>query len=334
MDSQPLTSVVTPVYNGEKHLSECIKSVIAQTYENWEYVIVNNCSTDATAEIAENYASKDSRIRVSNNREHLDMVPNWNHALRQISLESKYCKVLHADDFLFLECVEQMVELAETNPNVGIVASYRVDGPKGVHEGGLPYPCSVVSGREVCRNTLSRKYFLFGSPSTRLIRADLIRKRKAYYNESYYHADTAECIEQLQKCDFGFVHQVLSYTRRHGDTQTATMVQRYATERPERLSWLREYGPAYFDQNELEELFKKEERGYYYFLVQQILRRRGRDFFDYHRKSLKQFGLHLSHKKLIYFLIRRLIGHPADIKHCLNKCVNISTPELDVHRSC
>ena len=244
MDAQPLVSVVTPVYNGERHLAECIESIIAQTYQNWDYVVVNNCSTDTTAEIVETYVARDSRIRLSNNEEHLDIIPNWNHALRQISPESKYCKVLHADDFLFPECLERMVELAEANPSAGIISSYRVNGQKGVHEGGPPYPCSVVSGREVCRNTLSRKYYIFGSPSTRLIRADLVRKHEAYYNESYYHAGPAECFEQLQDCDFGFVHQVLSYTRRDIDAQTATFRHRYATERPERLAWLKEYGPA------------------------------------------------------------------------------------------
>jgi glycosyltransferase involved in cell wall biosynthesis len=323
MNTQPLVSVVTPVYNGEKHLSECIESVIAQTYQNWDYVVVNNCSTDKTAEIAENYASRDSRIRVFNNKEHLDIIPNWNNALRQISPESKYCKVLHADDFLFPECLERMVELAEANPSVGIISSYRVDGQKGVHEGGPPYPCSVVSGRGVCRKTLkSRKYYIFGSPSTRLIRADLVRKRKAYYNESYYHAGPAECFEQLQNCDFGFVHQVLSYTRRDIDAQTATFRQRYATGRPERLAWLKEYAPAYFDPDELEELFRKEERGYYRFLAQQVLNRRGKDFFDYQKKRLEQHGFHLSRKRLLYSQIRGLIGlitHPHKIKPLINQ---------------
>ena len=314
MNQQPFVSVVTPVYNGEKHLSECIESVIAQTYENWEYVIVNNRSTDATADIAENYVLKDSRIRVSNNKEFLDIIPNWNHALRQISPESKYCKVLHADDLLFPDCIEQMVQLAEANPSVGIVASYRVDGPKGVHEGGLEYPNSVVSGREVCRNTLRRQYFIFGSASTRMIRADLIRQREDYYNKAYLHADTAECFEQLQNGDFGFVQQILSFTRRHTDTTTVNFAQRYATERPERLSWLKEYGPAYFDKDELEELFRKEEQAYYYFLVQQLLKRREKEFFDYQKKRSNLYGLHLSQKKLFYFLARRLIAHPADMK--------------------
>ena len=61
---QPLVSVVTPVYNEEKNLAECIESVLAQTYPNWEYVIVNNCSTDRSLQIAESYAAQDKRIRV------------------------------------------------------------------------------------------------------------------------------------------------------------------------------------------------------------------------------------------------------------------------------
>ena len=66
---QPLVSVVTPVYNEEKNLAECIESVLAQTYPNWEYVIVNNRSTDRSLEIAQRYAAQDARIRVYDNRE-------------------------------------------------------------------------------------------------------------------------------------------------------------------------------------------------------------------------------------------------------------------------
>ena len=55
MDSQtlPLVSIVTPAYNEEKYLSTCIESVLAQTYSNWDYMIVNNCSADRTLAIAQ-----------------------------------------------------------------------------------------------------------------------------------------------------------------------------------------------------------------------------------------------------------------------------------------
>ena len=99
-ESQPLVSVLTPVYNGEKYLSECIESVLEQTYLNWEYIIVNNRSTDRTSEIARAYASKDKRIRVHTNTEFVDFAANENIAFQQIALESKYCKMVHADDWL------------------------------------------------------------------------------------------------------------------------------------------------------------------------------------------------------------------------------------------
>ena len=70
----PFVTILTPVYNGEKYLAECIKSVLAQTYQNWEYIIVNNCSTDRSLEIAEHYAQKDPRIKVRTNTSFVGLV--------------------------------------------------------------------------------------------------------------------------------------------------------------------------------------------------------------------------------------------------------------------
>ncbi len=69
----PLVSIVTPVYNGEKFLAEAIESVLGQTYPNWEYTIVENCSIDHTLEIAQSYAIKDKRIRIYENQELLPL---------------------------------------------------------------------------------------------------------------------------------------------------------------------------------------------------------------------------------------------------------------------
>ena len=54
--SHPFVSIVSPVYNEAEYLAECIDSVLAQTYQNWDYTIVDNCSTDGSVEIAQRYA--------------------------------------------------------------------------------------------------------------------------------------------------------------------------------------------------------------------------------------------------------------------------------------
>src|SRR6187397_3150452 len=139
VNNQPLVSVVTPVYNGEKYLEECIESVLRQTYSNFDYLIVNNRSKDRSLEIAQSYARKDSRIRIHDNVEFLDIIGNHNHAFRQILPSVKYCKVVSADDVILPDCLRQMVEFADANPSVGIVGSYQQSGDR-VRWQGFPYP--------------------------------------------------------------------------------------------------------------------------------------------------------------------------------------------------
>src|SRR6266849_696005 len=107
-ESQPRVSILTPVYNGAEHLAECIESVLRQTYTNWDYTIVNNCSEDESLAIAQKYAVKDPRIRVIDNKRFLRIIENHNHTIRQISPESKYCKFVFADDWLYPTCIEEI----------------------------------------------------------------------------------------------------------------------------------------------------------------------------------------------------------------------------------
>src|SRR5215813_10168299 len=93
----PLVTVLTPVYNGEEFLAECIDSVLAQDYDNWEYHIVDNCSTDGTRSIAQSYAERDSRIHVTLNTTFVNVAENHNRAFRLVSPESRYFKVVSAD---------------------------------------------------------------------------------------------------------------------------------------------------------------------------------------------------------------------------------------------
>jgi len=85
----PKVSVVTPFYNIEAYLEECIQSVLAQTLSDFEYLLVNNRSTDGSLAIAERYAAKDSRIRVVTNPAFVPQVENYNGALAQIGAESQ-----------------------------------------------------------------------------------------------------------------------------------------------------------------------------------------------------------------------------------------------------
>ena len=296
--NNPLVSIVTPVYNGARYLRQCVESVLGQTYDNWEYVLVNNCSTDETPAIAQEYVEKDRRIRIHNNTEFLKVIPNWNNALRQISPQSKYCKIVHADDVLFPECVARMVELAENNPSVAIVGSYRLVGTR-VNPPGFAYPRTVVPGREVCRATLAKEFYVFGSPSTILIRADVIRRRSAFYNEENYHADVEACFEVLQEADFGFVHQILSWSRVHETRLTATVARRYETGLVETLlGMLKKYGPTYCTDQELDEYWRRALLRYYRVLARSMFRERPEDFWQYHRQALQKIGLRLSIPRL------------------------------------
>src|SRR5215475_7966380 len=167
-ETQPLVSVITPAYNCAEYLAECLESLLSQTYQNWECTIVNNCSADRSADIAREYAAKDPRIRLHENQEFLKAVPNFNAGMRLISPRSTYCKLLFADDWIFPECLERMVEVAEEHPSVGIVGAYGLQG-RQVMWAGLPYPSRLVSGREICRRLFLEDLYVFGTGTSLLL---------------------------------------------------------------------------------------------------------------------------------------------------------------------
>jgi glycosyltransferase involved in cell wall biosynthesis len=296
---QPLVSVLTPVYNGEKYLVECIESVLSQTYQNFEYLIVNNCSKDRTLEIAQSYARKDCRIRVHDNDQFFEIMANHNHAFGLISPAAKYCKVVSGDDLIMPECLTQMVALAEANPNVGIVGCYQQSKRRVLWQ-GYAYPKSVFSGREVCRQVFlgDNPNFGFGTPTSVLYRADLVRKTSEFYPNPSPHSDTSACFASLQHCDFGFVYQVLSFERIHDDQESSASVQlnRYA---PSNLNDIVHYAAAYLNEDELKRTLENCLKGYRRFLaIAYFGKSPGDAFWDYHRARLKELGYPLKRSQL------------------------------------
>ena len=288
-ESQPLVSVVIPVYNGAEYLSECIESIFAQTYQNWDCVIVNNCSTDDSGGIAHRYAAKDPRIRVHENQQFLRAVPNYNLGLRQISKESKYCKIVFADDWIFPECLERMVAVGEQHLTIGIIGAYGLQG-RQVMWAGLPCPSTLVPGREICRKLYLEDLYVFGTGTSLLYRASLVRDRDPFYNESNLHADSEVCLALLRNWDFGFVNQVLTYTRVRPGSLTS-FTNDINTLIAGRLHDLVTYGHDYLIRQEFESCLDKLLTDYYDFLARSLRRRRDRKFWDYHKQKLADAGV-------------------------------------------
>ena len=294
---RPLVSVITPVHNGEHHLRECIESILAQTYPHWDYTIVSNCSTDRTLEIASEYAARFPRIRIWSTETFVRVEQNYNNAFRQISPESKYCKLVAADDWLSPECLEKMVELAERHPTVGIVGAYGLAGSR-VEWQGLPYDTTVVPGRELCRTRLLGGPYIFGTATSLLFRSDIVRRRHAFFNESNLHCDSEACLEVLEHSDFGFVHQVLTFQGVREDSLTS-----FSKEMQTYLPWilleLVNYGPKHLSADELQSRIDQHLWHYYTYLGGEVYKRRGQEFWDYHRNQLAALGYPMSVSRVV-----------------------------------
>lgn len=301
--TEPFVSVITPVYNGEAFLRECIESVLAQNYENWEYVLVNNCSRDNTLEIMKEYAEKYPRISIHDNEEFLPQMQNLNHAFRQISPDSKYCKVIHADDWMFPECLSKMVAVAEKYPTIGIVSSYRLDNTR-VGLSGLPYSSDFNDGREISRKFLLNDEYYFGAPSSLLLRSDLIRKRDQVYDESYLQSDISACLDFLQESDFGFVHQVLTFTRRHKESKTNTIAKKNYGYMFGYLKMHLDYAPKFLSDDEVKKCINRRIDIFHIQLARAMYDGNILQSYKTHKEELQSFGLSVKKGKLIRYLVR------------------------------
>ncbi|GKS58315.1 hypothetical protein YTPLAS18_18420 [Nitrospira sp.] len=303
---QPLVYVLTPVYNGEKYLSECIASVLAQNYANWEYCILNNHSTDSSRVIAEAYAQRDRRIRVLDTPQFCNHLTSQNFGLRQMPADAQYCKIVHADDWLFADCLTQMVGLAEAHPTVAIVGAYGLRNDH-VSWDGLPYGRSAIPGRDICRNTLFGGTYVFGSPTSLLFRAEPVRQRPAFFNESNPHADVEVCFDILRSGDFGFVHQVLTFTRDHSESGTH-YTRRIGSDYLGMFEILLKYGRAFLTESEYDGRLKDNWNQYYAFLGATVASGSfDKSFRHFHRRGLNRLGCSLNPARLATAVLLQVI---------------------------
>lgn len=117
----PKVSVVLPTYNGSKYLAESIDSIINQTFTDWELIVINDCSTDNTLEIANSYAEKDSRIKVFTNPENLKLPKSLNEGFKRASGE--YYTWTSDDNKYKPEALSVLSVYLDKNSNIDMVYS-------------------------------------------------------------------------------------------------------------------------------------------------------------------------------------------------------------------
>ncbi|MBA3254113.1 MAG: glycosyltransferase [Pseudomonadota bacterium] len=287
---EPFVSVVTPFYNTAPYLAECIESVLAQQYGNFEFILSDNCSTDGSREIIEPYAARDSRIRYIRHDAFVNQVQNYNRALRQISPDSGYCKVVQADDWILPECLSRMVAAAEASDSVELIGAYGQIEER-VHFYGLPLGAGVFSGKEVCRKFWTEGLYVFGSPTCVMYRSDRVRDRPDFYDEACPLEDADICFELLKNKDFAFVHQVLTFTRRQAESIHHEL-GRYDQHPLLALMTVRRHGQAHLEPHEHARLLDSTARGYHRSLGTNIVHGIGltKGFRRFHRQGRKCCG--------------------------------------------
>lgn len=303
--NQPLVSVVTPFYNTAEFLAESIESVLAQDYTNFEYILSDNCSTDRSGEIAENYARRDRRIRFVRQTQFLSQVRHYNAALTGITKESRYCKIVQADDRLFPECLRLMIQAFEQSASIGLVSSYWLKGNK-LRGADFPFRAPVVRGKELGRLYLRSGVYVFGSPTAVIYRSSMVRQQQPFYDESLLHEDTEKCMQILEDWDFAFIHQVLSFSRADNES-ISSAVRRFQPDALDRYILVQRYAAAFLEAGEAAAVRRESKRTYYRVLAREALRFRGRTFWRYHADGLRTLGNPVDWLCLATQIVRELL---------------------------
>lgn len=304
--AEPQVAVITQL-SDRTELVECIDSVLGQTHRNLEYLLVDFNGSKSTLALAEDYARRDPRVRVLRRERGLSRLDAVNSALGRVNPRSAYFKIVDASDLLFPSCLREMVAVAEPEPNVAIVSSYRLRGST-VDGLGLAQTTRLLSGRDACRMHLLDGIYLFGSPTRLLFRTELLAEREPFFASGRLHADTEAVFEILANHDLGFVHLTLSSTR--GETELLdSAVQAFGEAALDRFIVVSQYGPVYLDAAEYARCLKGAMRWYYSVLAHEWVRERmGHStpgFWKYHRAGLRTIGEEIR-PELLAFAVARL----------------------------
>lgn len=313
----PRVSVVTPFHNTAEYLAECIESVLAQTFRDFEYLLVDNASRDDSLQIAERYAASDPRIRVVHFDELLPQIANYNRALRLADPGAEYCKMAQADDLLLPRCLEEMLALADSDATIALVGAYSISQNR-VFLDGLDYYERVIEGDELCRRYLLDGSYIFGNPTTQLYRMADVRARDAFFPEGSVIADADVAVRLVLGRKFGFVHQALFFCRRSNASISKGRKQHNLNILTRRMV-LEKYGRRVLDPATFARRRRTYAQRHYRVLGEGWLLRLGPEFWQLHRDGLADAGLGISRLGVAAGAAVTLLRYPFNLEASLRR---------------
>jgi glycosyltransferase involved in cell wall biosynthesis len=219
-DSIPVVSVCIPTYRGADHLAETIESVLAQTFGDFELVIVDDNSPDRTAEIVGGY--RDSRVRYLRNSVNLAPEGNWNRCLDEA--RGKYFKLLPQDDLLASDCLARQVAAFEqdTAERIALVFGARevidATGEALLRREVFGSESRLLRAHDLIRACLRKASNIIGEPGNVLLRRSLAHSVGRFDGTYGYVIDLDYWFRALQRGDAIYLPEVLSFFRISGNS--------------------------------------------------------------------------------------------------------------------
>ncbi|MDO5012825.1 MAG: glycosyltransferase family 2 protein, partial [Pseudomonadota bacterium] len=174
----PRVSVLMPAYNSEKYVAQAIESILNQTFTDFEFIIINDGSTDDTPKIVREYAARDPRIKFIDNAQNQGLIAVLNQGLDLCTGE--YIARMDSDDISHPERFQLQVEYLDANPNVGVIGAWaRLFGARD----------GVYKYKPVVRLLDALIYGANVAHPAAMIRTSVLRNNKIYYNPKYPHAE-------------------------------------------------------------------------------------------------------------------------------------------------
>ncbi len=206
----PLISVLMTAYNREKYLSQAVDSILASTYKNWELIILDDCSSDKTVEIAQSYQSQDKRVKVYINPKNLGQFKNRDEIVKYAN--GKYIKFIDSDDLIYPHGLEQLVYYMENCPEADYgLCSIEQDNDK-------IFPILLSPEEAYRRHFIEGKWIFHKAPLSSIIKTKVYRKCGGFPHEAV-SGDYAMWCELSQKHPVLLMPHGIVWYRTHAEQE-------------------------------------------------------------------------------------------------------------------